>query len=92
MPDLFEILKQKGVELPENISSLLQNCRKLSVFNTTEDLAIAATNGKENVAFEVSYDIPGKGKFTEASENGSKMEFQPTIQKPTCAGAIPIPW
>lgn len=67
MSDLFAILKQKGIQLPENISSLLQNCEKLSLFDTTEDLAIAATNGVENVSFEVKYQVPGKGEYTEAT-------------------------
>jgi hypothetical protein len=34
------------------------------VFNTTDELAVAATNGKNQ--FEVKYDIPGKGEYTEA--------------------------
>lgn len=67
MSDLFTILKQKGVKLPENISSLLQNCEKLSLFDTTDELAIAATNGVENVSFEVNYHVPGKGEYTEAT-------------------------
>lgn len=66
MSDLFTILKQKGVILPENISTLLHNCKKLTVFDTTDDLANAATNGVENVSFEVKYQVPGIGEHTEA--------------------------
>ncbi len=44
----------------------MQSCKKLTVFDTTQDLAIASTNGEENVEFEVKYDVPGKGEFTEA--------------------------
>jgi len=66
MRDLFALLEEKSITLPENISSLLSTCKKLSVFDTTQDLAIAACNGEENVEFEVKYDIPGKGAYTEA--------------------------
>lgn len=66
MKDLFTLLEEKRISLPENISTLLNTCKKLSVFNTTQDLAIAACNGEENDEFEVKYDIPGKGTYTEA--------------------------
>ncbi len=67
MTDLFKILEEKSLTLPENISSLLQTCKQLSVFDTTQDLANAACNGKENDEFEVKYDIPGEGSYTEAT-------------------------
>ncbi len=67
MKNLFKLLEEKGIVLPENISSLIQACKKLSVFDTTQDLAIAACNGEENIEFEVKYDIPGKGSYTEAT-------------------------
>ena len=66
MKDLFTLLEENSISLPENITTLLQTCKKLSVFNTTDELSIAATNGKENVEFEVKYDVPGKGEYTEA--------------------------
>ena len=66
MKDLFTLLEEKNISLPDNISALLQDCKKLSVFNTTDDLAIAATDGEENMEFEVKYDVPGKGLYTEA--------------------------
>ena len=66
MKDLLTVLDKKGIILPENISTLLSTCKKLSVFDTTNDLAIAATNGEENVEYEVKYEIPGKGEYTEA--------------------------
>ncbi|MCF6333323.1 MAG: DUF4914 family protein [Draconibacterium sp.] len=66
MKDLFEVLKKKNINLPENIISLLRDCKSYSVFNSTGELAIAATNNdKGNNEFEVKYDIPGKGGFTE---------------------------
>lgn len=64
MTEFWEILKRKRVELPENTKTLLTACKSLTVFNTTKDLAIAATNGKPE--FEVKFDVPGKGTYTEA--------------------------
>jgi hypothetical protein len=66
MSELFKILEEKKISLPENISALLKSCKKLSVFDTTDQLAVAATNGTEHVEFEVKYDVPGKGEYTEA--------------------------
>lgn len=66
MKNLFNILEEKKINLPSNISDVLKNCKSLSVFNTTEELAVAATNGKENNEYLVKYDIPGKGEYTEA--------------------------
>ena len=66
MSDLLTVLHKKGLVLPENISKLLSTCKKLTVFDTTQDLATAACNGEKNVEFEVKYDIPGKGEYTEA--------------------------
>ncbi len=53
----IEILEEKNISLPENIASLLRECKSFSVFNTTDELADAATNGKNNVEFEVKYDV-----------------------------------
>ena len=66
MKDLFKLLEEKSITLPKNISALLLGCKKLTVFNDTDTLAIAACNGAENDQFEVKYDIPGKGEYTEA--------------------------
>ncbi|TLX78337.1 DUF4914 family protein [Labilibacter sediminis] len=66
MKDLIEVLNGKGIALPENVSNLLKEAKSVSFFNTTEELANAATNGKENLEFEVKYDVPGKGEYTEA--------------------------
>ncbi len=64
MKDLFDELKKLNISLPENTTSLLKTCKSLTVFNTTEDLAKASTNGKNE--FEVKYDVPGKGEYVEA--------------------------
>ena len=39
MNDLLTVLDKKGIILPENISTLLSTCKKLSVFDSTNDLA-----------------------------------------------------
>ena len=66
MNDLFTILEEKNIALSPKISDLLKSCKGFTLFNTTEELADAATNGRENFNFEVTYDVPGKGKYTEA--------------------------
>ena len=64
MIDLLKNLEEKKILLPENIKNLLNECKSVTVFNTTAELAEVATNGKSQ--FEVKYDIPGKGEYTEA--------------------------
>lgn len=61
---LLEILKKKKIAVPENIKTLLTENKSLTVFNTTSELAHAATNGQ--MEFEVKYNVPGKGEYTEA--------------------------
>jgi hypothetical protein len=59
-------LKKKSIQLPINIKEVLTSCKSFTCYNTTEELADAATKGKENKEFEVAYDIEGKGIVTEA--------------------------
>ena len=66
MSDLFKILEEKNIQLPQNVSEIFKGCKSLSVFDTTNELAEAATGGKGNSEFSVQYDIPGKGMYTEA--------------------------
>lgn len=66
MNNFIPDLTQKGIQLPQAAVDILNNCRSFTVFNTVEELRIAALGGKDNNSFEVSYDIPGKGKYTEA--------------------------
>jgi hypothetical protein len=66
MNELFEVLKRKNITLPDKVTGLLQSCKSYTFFNTTNELAGAATNGKENIEFEVKYDIPGRGEYVEA--------------------------
>lgn len=66
MENLLKVLEGKNISLPDNITNLLNGCKSYTVFNTTDELADAATNGKENAEFEVEYDVPGKGEYVEA--------------------------
>ncbi len=61
--DFFKILDDNNIVIPEHMRTLLNDCKSLTVFDTTEDLAVAATNGQ--ASFEVKYDVPGKGEYTE---------------------------
>lgn len=66
MNNLLTVLKEKNIILPDNILNVLKGCKSYTVYNTTEELADAATNGKENIEFEVKYEVPGKGEYVEA--------------------------
>lgn len=66
MNNLISDLKKRGINLPPDAVDVLNNCRSFTVFNTVEELAVAALGGEGNNTFEVSYDIPGKGLYTEA--------------------------
>lgn len=66
MNDFFKLLEQKKITLPDDVYVLLNSCKKFTVFNTVNELAVAAVGGENNNTFEVKYDIPGKGEHTEA--------------------------
>jgi len=66
MKNFFEVLNQKGIQLPHNVLDILNSCKSFKFFNTTDELADASTNGKENSEFAVKYDVPGHGVITEA--------------------------
>lgn len=66
MSQLISQLEKAGITLPEEVLNLLSSCKSYTVFDTVEQLSIAAVGGKDNNTFEVSYDIPGQGVVTEA--------------------------
>ena len=66
MNQLFSDLKKKGIKLPEDALDVLNNCRSFTVFNSVDELRIAALGGPDNSSYEVQYEIPGKGMYTEA--------------------------
>jgi hypothetical protein len=66
MKDFFKVLENKKITLPDDVFVLLNSCMKYTIFDTVEQLAIAALGGKDSNTFEVKYNIPGKGEYTEA--------------------------
>jgi hypothetical protein len=66
MNPLYQQLEKKKIVLPGELSDLLNQCKSFRVFNTTDELTSMATCGEGNVAFNVKYEIPGKGEVTEA--------------------------
>jgi len=44
MEDIFKLLEKKKIILPEDVDILLKNCIKLTVFDSVEQLKIAAVN------------------------------------------------
>lgn len=65
MSDLFRILEKKRISLPDDVIMILNGCKTFNTFDTVRQLAIAAVGGDNN-SFEVKFDIPGKGLYTEA--------------------------
>lgn len=66
MSHLIKTLENAGIKMPEELNDLLNSCKSYTVYDTVDELNIAATNGENNSSYEVKYDIPGKGEFTEA--------------------------
>ncbi len=59
-------LEEKGVRLPGHIGILLSSCKKVHFFEDTLSLAEASTGRADQNNFEVYYEIPGRGKVSEA--------------------------
>lgn len=72
MNDFFKTIEKKGVVLPDNVADVLKNCKGFTFFETSEQLAEAAVGGKGSKVFEVKYDVPGKGEYTEVVVNRVK--------------------
>ncbi len=66
MKNNIELLKSKRVHLPDAVNDIISNCKSITFFDTVEQLRIAALGGEKSNTFEVKYDIPGKGEYTEA--------------------------
>lgn len=66
MSQLLSKLEKAGIKVPDELLSILQNCKSYTVFDKVEQLAVAAVGGEGSNSFEVKYDIPGKGEYTEA--------------------------
>jgi hypothetical protein len=66
MSDIFEVMSRKKISLPADVIGLLESCKKLTVFDTVDELAKAAVGGEDKDIYEVKYTVPGKGEITEA--------------------------
>jgi len=68
MGDLIKELANNRIKLPEDVITVLEGCKSFQLFNTVKELEKAALNGSTG-SYEVKYDIPGKGEYTEAIVN-----------------------
>lgn len=66
MRNLFEILEKSNVVLPADASEILRGCKSFKVFDTVQQLAVAAVDGENNNQFEVKYTLPNNNVVTEA--------------------------
>jgi hypothetical protein len=66
MKDFFKVLEKKKIVLPDDVYVLLNSCKGYTVYDTVEQLSEASVGGKGNISFDVKYEIPGKGEYTEA--------------------------
>ncbi|MEN8155544.1 MAG: DUF4914 family protein [Bacteroidota bacterium] len=77
--ELIRELKSKSITLPAHITDLINSCKSLTVFNTVEALAQASTGTAGEDEFEVKYEVPGKGEYTEVVvhrvENGISANY-----------------
>jgi len=70
MENFFKTINEKKINLPDEAFILLNSCESFKTFDSSEELAEAATGGKENNRFEVKYDIPEKDEpYVEAVVN-----------------------
>jgi hypothetical protein len=79
MNSFFKVLAENKITLPDDAYVLLNSCKKFILYDTTEQLIIASVGGENNNVFEVKYDIPGIGEYTEATvhrvTNGISANF-----------------
>ncbi len=66
MSQLILKLENVGVKIPAELLEVLTSCKSYTVFNSVEELRIAALGGPDSNSYEVKYDVPGKGEYTEA--------------------------
>jgi len=66
MRNLLEILEKKNVKLPNDAKTILSGCKSFKVFDSVEQLAVAAAGGKDSNYFEVEYTLPNNKTVKEA--------------------------
>lgn len=65
MKDLQFVVSQKPGLIPTEVLQLLQACKSVQFFESSDELSDASTQGRENSLFEVKYQVEGKGEVTE---------------------------
>jgi hypothetical protein len=66
MKEFYNVLEKKKITLPDDVYVLLKNCKEFTVFDSVEQLAFIAVGGEKSNTFEVKYNIPEQGEYTEA--------------------------
>jgi len=66
MSNLFEILEKNKVALPDDAREILSGCKSFTVFDTVNQLAVAAVNGENNNQYEVKYTLSDGTEVIEA--------------------------
>ncbi|MBV9462854.1 MAG: DUF4914 family protein [Verrucomicrobiae bacterium] len=55
---------------PAEAADVLAACPRVTIFNSTAELVIAACNGSKSNTYEVAYEVPGRGRVVEATVAG----------------------
>ncbi len=66
MNGFFELLNDRNVSLPENVREILEGCKSYRFFGSTDELVEAATMDPKKREYEVTYQVPERGRITEA--------------------------
>ena len=61
------ILKRQGVKLPDEVLSLAGRSPRVLFFNNSAEILKESTGGREDLFYEVKYEIPGRGEVTEVT-------------------------
>lgn len=63
--EAISLLEDKGVVLPEEVCLIARNSPKALFFNSSAEIFDASTPGRDDLTYEVRYNIPGKGEVVE---------------------------
>ncbi|MCA1756357.1 MAG: DUF4914 family protein, partial [Bacteroidales bacterium] len=69
MENIINLLQDRKIVLPSDTTDLITNARSCTVYSSVDQLAEAATGGLSSNSLNVSYEVPGKGMYTEATVN-----------------------
>ena len=66
MKEFLSLLNRKKIGLPVEVVDLLNHSKRVTIYETVDQLEKSATGDENQESYEVVYEIPGKGDFTEA--------------------------